>query len=72
VVERDGQAQVVVLSKQAFDQLVAGSTQQGWRELLAEAHRHVRVDTTTYKLTAPEQVLNELREERDEQFDDLH
>ena len=38
-VEKDGKPQVVVISKQAYDELISGSLRAGWRDLLGKTHR---------------------------------
>jgi prevent-host-death family protein len=69
IVERDGKPEVVVISKDAYDALVAASTSS--KALLQAAHRQVREDLAGYTggaqprhLPDPEDVLAELRGER--------
>jgi prevent-host-death family protein len=66
IVERDGKPEVVVLSKQAYDQLLVAGERVGWRELLAEAHARVRTDLRHQQLPDPTETLNRIRQERDE------
>jgi prevent-host-death family protein len=68
-VERDGKPEVVVISKEAYDRLLAASSDP--RELLNLAHKQIRDDLSAYgisdqprKLPSPEEVLAELRDER--------
>jgi prevent-host-death family protein len=71
VVERGGVAQVVVLSKSAYDDLVAAAQQMGWKHLLEEAHRRVRMDLGDRRLPPAEDFIRAGREERSEQVDRL-
>jgi prevent-host-death family protein len=64
VVERGGVPQVVVLSKKAYDDLVAAEPHKGRKRLLEEAHRRVRMDLGGRRLPPAEQIVHEGREER--------
>jgi len=65
IVERDGKPEVVVLSKESFDALLAGlAGSAGWKKLLEEAHQRVRADLAGRTLPEPESILSELRQER--------
>ena len=68
IVERDGKAEVVVISKKAYDQLVAANTQSNWRQLLEEAHESVRTALKGRELPDPAEIIRQGREERDEQL----
>jgi prevent-host-death family protein len=72
IVEKDGKPQVVVLSKRAYDALMAAAPGQSWRNLLEEAHRRVREELAGRNLPAPEDIIVQEREARSEQFDHLH
>ena len=73
IVERDGKADVVVISKQEYDQLVAASSPPDWRQLLKEAHDSIRAAVGNRKLPDPAEIIRQGREERDEQlFNNLH
>jgi len=72
VVEHSGRPRVVVLSVAAYERLLAGrDAQEDWRQLVAQARELVRKDLGGRELTAPEAVLREIREARDEQLVDL-
>jgi prevent-host-death family protein len=71
VVERDGQPQVVVLSLQAYEQLAASAAVRRQSDLLQEVHRRVRVDLAGRTLPPAEEIIQQLRMERDEPFQDL-
>ena len=68
IVERDGKADVVVISKQEYDQLVAASSPPDWRQLLKEAHESVRAALGNRQLPDPAEIIRQGREERDEQL----
>jgi len=69
-IERAGKTEVVVISKETYDQLVVANSNP--RELLNLAHRLVKEDQSHYKnqgilreLPMPEDVLMELRRDQD-------
>ncbi len=68
IVERGGKAEVVVLSKKAYDQLIAGNQRKDWRKLLEDAHKSIRAEIGDRKLPDPAEMLRLAREERDEQL----
>jgi prevent-host-death family protein len=69
VVERSGEPHVVVLSIEAYERLMAAQEEQeNWRELVAQAREQVRADLGDRELTPPEDVLRQVREERNGQL----
>lgn len=68
IVERGGKPEVVVISKQEYDQMVANAPQKDWRELLEEAHQSVRDALKGRELPDPAEMLRQAREIRDEQL----
>jgi len=68
IVERGGKAEVVVLSKKAYDQLVVANQRKDWRKLLEEAHKSIRAEIGDRQLPDPAEMLRLAREERDEQL----
>ena len=60
-----------MLSKQIFDELLAGVAQPGWRELVADAHRRIRQDLGGRALPSAEEMLRQVREERTEYLDTM-
>ncbi len=68
IVERGGKAEVVVLSKKAYDQLVAAKSQTDWRRLLEESRKTVRAALKDHVLPNPAEMIRLGREERDEQL----
>ncbi len=66
-VERSGVPHVVVISVDQCERLrAAQEEQEDWRELVRHARAQVRADVGDHELTAPEDMLREVREERDE------
>ena len=68
IVERAGKPEVVVISKQEYDQLVASASPPEWRQLLKEAHESIRALIGKQQLPDPAEMLRLAREERDEQL----
>jgi len=69
IVEHSGKPHVVVLSVDKYERLVAAQEEgEDWRELVRRSRDQVRADLGDRKLTSPEDVLREMREERDEQL----
>lgn len=69
IVEHSGKPHVVVLSVDKYQQLLAAQEErEDWRELVRQAREQVRADLGGRELTPPEDVLREMREERDEQL----
>jgi prevent-host-death family protein len=69
VVEHSGQPHVVVLSVDKYQQLLAAQEERkDWRDLVFQAREQVQADLGERELTPPEDVLREIREERDEQL----
>jgi prevent-host-death family protein len=64
LVERGGRPQVVVLSVSAYEQLVGAADENEWRG-------RVRAEIAGRELPAPEDVLRDVRAERDEQLNSL-
>jgi prevent-host-death family protein len=72
IVERGGKPQVVVLSINEYENLLAGQAQrEDWRTLLAQAHERIRADLGDRQLPPPEDIIRAMREERDAQLMDL-
>ena len=69
VVERGGKPHVVVLSVDQYEDLLAGQRpQEDWRELVHQAREQIRAELGGSELTPPEEVLRQMREERDAQL----
>lgn len=68
IVERDGKAEVVVISKKAYDQLIAATAQADLQKKMDELHDRIRVELAGRSLPDPAEVIRQGREERDEQL----
>ena len=69
IVEHSGKPHVVVISLDKYKQLLAAyEKREDWRELVHQAREQVRADLGGRDLTPPEDVLREMRKERDEQL----
>ena len=69
VVEHSGKPHVVVLSVDKYRRLLAAQEErEDWRELVRQAREQVQADLGERELTPPDDVLREMREERDEQL----
>ena len=71
IVERDGTPLVVVLSVGEYDRLLKAQRQEDWRTLVDQARAQVEADLGGRELPPPEEVLRQIREERDAQLMDL-
>ena len=69
IVERGGKPHVVVLSVDQYEDLLAGQQhQEDWRELVQQAREQIRAELGERQLTPPEEMLRQMREERDAQL----
>jgi len=69
IVERGGKPEVVVISKQQYDQLVAAAPIPDWRKQLEETHALIRARYGDREIQPPpEEIIRQGREERDEQL----
>ena len=68
VVERGGKSHVVVLSMEEYERLVTGQQQGDWKELVRGARAQIQADLGGRNLPPPEEILEQVREERDEQL----
>jgi len=72
-VERDGKSEVVVISKQEYDQLVTAAPKKDWQKTLEELHEKLRIELAGRSLPDSANLIQQGREERDEQLhDSLH
>lgn len=71
IVERGGKAHVVVLSMDAYQRLLKGQYKESWQEKVERARAQVRVDLAGRDLPSPDEILAQIREERDAQLVDL-
>jgi len=68
IVERDGRSHVVVLSVDEYERLLRGQQPDDWKDLVRRARAQVHADLGGRALPSPEQILEQLREGRDEQL----
>jgi prevent-host-death family protein len=71
VVERGGQAHVVVLSVEEYKRLLKRQQQDDWKELVRDARAQVQAELGDRALPRPEEILEQVREARDEQLLDM-
>jgi prevent-host-death family protein len=72
ILERSGKPYVVLLSLEVYQQLLADQNDQpDWRELVQRARDQVRSELRDRPLPSPEEIIREMREERDVQLMDL-
>ena len=69
IVERGGKPEVVVISKQKYDELVSAIPQPDWRKQLEETHALIRARYGDGEIEPPpEEIIRQGREERDDQL----
>jgi prevent-host-death family protein len=71
LVERGGRPQVVVLSVNAYERLAGVAEDNEWRGRVQQARERIRAEIAGRELPAPEDVLRDVRTERNEQLDRL-
>lgn len=71
VVERNGESIAIVLSKDEYDRLVSEAKQGNRMSLLEETHRRIRAERKGKPLPSPEEMLDDIRQERHASFDHL-
>jgi len=72
IVERDGRPQVVILSITEFEQLKESQPPEDWRKLVQQSRQKMQAELDGRDLPAPEEIIRQLREERDEQLLAVH
>jgi prevent-host-death family protein len=68
IVERGGKAEVVVLSKKTYDQLVAANAKINLQKRFDDLHAQIRLELAGHQLPDLAEVIRQGREERDEQI----
>ena len=68
IVERSGKPEVVVISKNKYDQLIHAAPKQDWRKMLDSLHEKLRIELAGRTLPAPEEMVREGRENRDKEL----
>jgi prevent-host-death family protein len=73
IIQREGESHVVLLSVAEYERLVRGQQQpEQWKELVDQARAQIRADLGDRQLPPVEEVLRQIREERDAQLMALH
>jgi len=68
IVERGGKAEVVVISKRTYDQLVAANAKTNLQKRFDDLHAKIRAELKGRKLPDLAEIIRQGREERDEQL----
>ncbi len=73
VVERAGRPHVVIISFEEYRRLRdAKADQPEWMFLLDQAHEQIKTELGDRKLIPPEEIIRQMREERDAELVSLH
>ena len=68
IVERGGKPHVVVISVEEYERLLKRQQQGDWKELVHGARAQIQADLGDRTLPRPEEILDQIREGRDEQL----
>ena len=69
IVERSGKPEVVVISKEQYDELVSAAPQPDWRVQLEETHSLIRARYGEREIEPPpEEIIRQGREQRDDEL----
>jgi prevent-host-death family protein len=68
VVERGGKSHVVIMSVEAYERLLERQQQGGWKELVGRARAQIQADLGERILPRSDEILEQIRETRDEQL----
>lgn len=68
IVERGGRSHVVVMSVEEYERLLKRQQQGAWRELVHGARAQIEAELGDRTLPRPEEILDQIREGRDEQL----
>jgi prevent-host-death family protein len=68
IVERGGRSHVVVMSVEEYERLLKRQQQGAWRELVLGARAQIQAELGDRTLPRPEEILDQIREGRDEQL----
>jgi prevent-host-death family protein len=72
VVERAGKPQVVIISVDQYERLKAGQERQvAWRDWVRRAREQIAGELGDRQLIPAEEIIRQMREDRDEQLLDL-
>jgi prevent-host-death family protein len=65
-IERGGMPHVVLLAIKEYERLLREQQPEDWQELVTKSRALVSTDLAGRPLPAPEEIIHQLREERDE------
>lgn len=68
IVERGGKSHVVVLSVEEYERLLKRQRQGDWRALVHGARAQIQAEMGDRPLPRPEEILDQVRKDRDEQL----
>jgi prevent-host-death family protein len=68
IVERGGKSHVVVLSVEEYERLLKTQQRGDWKELVRGARAQIQADLGGRELPRTDEILEQVREERDEQL----
>jgi prevent-host-death family protein len=68
IVERGGKSHVVVLSVEEYERLLQRQHQGDWWALVRGARAQIQAEIGDRPLPRPEEILDQVREDRDEQL----
>ncbi|HEC36458.1 MAG TPA: type II toxin-antitoxin system Phd/YefM family antitoxin [Anaerolineae bacterium] len=72
IVERGGKSHVVVISIDEYERLLRRQQQEDWKGLVAQARAQIQAELGDRELPPSNEVLRQIREERDAQLLALH
>lgn len=72
IVERGGKSHVVVISIDEYERLLRRQQQEDWKGLVAQARAQIEAELGDRELPPSNEVLRQIREERDAQLLALH
>ena len=68
IVERGGESYVVILSIAEYRRLLSGPQLEDWKGLVDRARAQIQSELRGRELPTPEEIVRQMREERDEQL----
>src|SRR4030042_5040517 len=68
IVERGGKSYVVIMSVEEYERLLKRQQQDEWKDLVHGARAQIHADLGGRTLPRPEEILEQVREGRDEQL----
>jgi prevent-host-death family protein len=73
IVERNGRPQIVMISIDEYERLkAAGQARDSWWDQLRQVRENIAGELAGRELPAAEEIIRQMREERDVQLFDMH